>query len=454
MEQQTSFFKSINQWIQESITVKLLSIGFLILILLIPTTWIQSLIEERQYRMSEAISEVEDKWSGRQTLSGPVMIIPYKKYLQVEKEGKTEVIEKIEKAYFLPENLQIHADLEPQNLNRGIFDVVVYNSVVNMSGTFGIPDLSALNLKEENILWEDAILTVGLSDLRGIKDDPEIMFSGKTFESEPGQNVSNLFDRNISSRLKFQDAIKEQHKFSIKFPLKGSGKLFFIPTGKNTDVSVVGSWPDPSFGGSFIPETREVSESGFDAKWKVLHFNRPFPQQWVGAQENFQEAAFGVDLLMPVDQYQKSIRTAKYAVLIILLTFLALFLIEIICKIRIHPFQYILIGAALIIYYSLLLSLSEHSGFEGAYLIASISTVILISFYSTSFLPAKKIGILLGGLLSLFYAFIYTIIRSQDYALLFGSVGLFIAIAVLMYISRKINWYGNSKEPTDLTIIS
>ncbi len=452
MEPQSSnIIKSVNQWLQESITIKLLSIAILVLILLIPTTWIQSLIEERQYRMAEAVSEVEDKWSGRQTLSGPVMIIPYRKYLQFEKDGKTETIEKIEKAYFLPQNLQINAELEPQNLNRGIFDVVVYNSMIEMTGSFGQPDLAALNLKEENIIWEDATLAMGLSDLRGIKEDPAIIYSGKKIASEPGQQAIELFNRSVSSRLVLDGPITEANNFSIKIPLKGSGKLFFIPTGKITDVAVAGNWPDPSFGGSFIPETREVTESAFEAKWKVLHFNRPFPQQWIGKQENFHEAAFGVDLLMPVDQYQKSIRTAKYAVLIILLTFLALFLIEIICKIRIHPFQYILIGAALIIYYSLLLSLSEHAGFEAAYALASISTVLLISFYSISFLPSRKVSLLLGGLLTLFYAFIYTIIRSQDYALLFGSVGIFIAIGVLMYISRKINWYGPGKEKTEIS---
>lgn len=450
--QSNNFLRSINNWIQESITIKLLSMGVLILILLIPTTWLQSIIEERQYRMSEAVSEVEEKWSGRQTLSGPVIMIPYQKYIQLEKDGKTEIVQKVENAYFLPENLTINAVLEPQNLNRGIFDVVVYNSRIEMSGNFDLPDLAALNLKEEQLIWEEAIITVGLSDLRGIKEDPEVIFSGVKRFAEPGQQAINIFNRNISARLPLEGPIHEKQKFSIKMPLKGSGKLFFIPTGKTTDVAVAGNWPNPSFSGSFIPETRLLTDSSFSAHWKVLHFNRPFPQQWIGAQENFQEAAFGVDLLMPVDQYQKSIRTAKYAVLIILLTFLALFFIEIICKVRIHPFQYILIGAALIIYYSLLLSLSEHSGFEPAYVIASVSTVLLISFYSTTFLPAPKIAVLLGGFLTLFYAFIYTIIRSQDYALLFGSIGLFIAIAVLMYISRKINWYGHSEDQTGIAM--
>jgi inner membrane protein len=192
---------------------------------------------------------------------------------------------------------------------------------------------------------------------------------------------------------------------------------------------------------SFYPKHEKLSDSGFTASWKILHFNRPFSQQWVEDQQVLSGADFGVKLLIPVDQYLKSIRTSKYSVLIILLTFMALFLVEITQKIRIHPFQYILIGAALIIYYTLLLSFSEHVGYNMAYIISSLATVILISLYSTTFFANRKMAVLFSLLLVLFYTFIYVIILQQDFSLLLGSIGLFVIIGTLMYFSRKVKWY-------------
>src|SRR5690606_762077 len=205
---------------------------------------------------------------------------------------------------------------------------------------------------------------------------------------------------------------------------------------------VKSTWASPSFDGEFLPASREVTKAGFTANWQVLHFNRPLPQQWTHEGEEISGADFGVKLLVPVDQYQKSIRTAKYGVMIILLTFMALFLVEITQKVRIHPFQYILIGAALIIYYTLLLSFSEHVGYNMAYLISSVATVTLITLYSTTFFNARKLTLLLSVLLVAFYAFVYIIILQEDLSLLIGSVGLFLMIAALMYFSRKVRYYG------------
>src|SRR5690606_348044 len=208
-----------------------------------------------------------------------------------------------------------------------------------------------------------------------------------------------------------------------------------------TTVKLNGAWGNPSFDGKFLPETRTVTESDFSAQWNILHYNRPFPQQWTGNQNILEGSEFGVNLLVPVDQYQKTMRTSKYAILIILFTFVSLFMVEIIRKIRIHPFQYALIGAALIIYYTLLLSISEHLGFNVAYWIATPATVMLVSCYARTFLHEASHTILFSLLLTVFYAFIFVIILPQDVSLLIGSIGLFLVIALLMYLSRKITWY-------------
>jgi inner membrane protein len=307
--------------------------------------------------------------------------------------------------------------------------------------------------------WKDVSLVFGISDLRGISDNPVITLGDKTYTPEPSGNIglslwqkgdvalqdtygdgeiSHENTNGIAVNLGWTGPESFNGDFRMNLKLKGSRRLDFLPTGKTTTAKLSGLWSDPSFDG-FLPATRQISDSNFVATWNVLHFNRPFSQQWIGADQRL-SGDFGVKLLIPVDQYQKSTRTAKYGILVILLTFMALFLVEITQKVRIHPFQYILVGAALIIYYTLLLSFSEHMGYNAAYIIASAATVILIGLYSRTFLK-RQLSILVTLLLSIFYTFIFVIILQQDYSLLLGSIGLFLIVGFLMYFSRKVNWY-------------
>ena len=460
--QPQNYLDRFNKWIQESIMIKLFSIGFLVLILLIPSAWIQEMIVERQQRAGQVIQEVADKWSGSQSISGPVLVIPYRKQEIIDhgKEGK-EIKEHIEKAFFLPEQLDVTGNVKPEILHRGIFDAVVYESGLQIKSNFARPDFKNLSIPEDMILWNGAHMVFGITDLRGISDNPVFMVAEKTFIPEPSNNIgltvrSNRSDNTaylneekrsivsssgIVTKLNWENADAFNGNVNIKLKLKGSNRLDFIPVGKTTNVKLEGTWSDPSFDGEFLPVAREISEQGFSASWKVLHFNRPFSQQWTESNQELSGADFGVKLLIPVDQYQKSIRTSKYGVLIILLTFIALFLIEITQKVRIHPFQYILIGAALIIYYTLLLSFSEHIGYNLAYAVSSIATVILVSFYSATFLPRNGLVYLFSLLLTIFYLFIFIIILQQDFSLLLGSIGLFVIVGLLMYFSRKISWY-------------
>jgi inner membrane protein len=208
-----------------------------------------------------------------------------------------------------------------------------------------------------------------------------------------------------------------------------------------TDVNLASEWPNPSFNGAFLPDKRTVTVNGFKANWNVLHLNRNFPQIWTGNQHAISNSSFGIDLLLPVDNYQKSYRSIRYAILFIGFTYLVFFFIEVLNKIFIHPIQYILVGVALIVFYTLLLSISEHINYNFAFIISALATLLLIAGYVRAILKSGKLTMLISGILAVLYTFIFVIIQLQDYALLIGSIGLFIILGLVMYFSRKIDWY-------------
>jgi inner membrane protein len=465
-----SLAEKVAAWFSESIVVKLTAIGFLILILLIPQSWIESIIQERQQRADAVVTEITSKWSGKQTLSGPVLVIPFTHREKIDK-GKqgVEIREWKQDAFFLPESLAVLGSVTPELLHRGIFDAAVYESSLQFTAQFTKPDFTRLNIPEKDVHWREARMVLGISDLRGITNNPGFTLNNQTFPSEPTQqigystvtnhkgitdegvyadhavynNSSDTNSKGIVASLAIQQPEDLAGTATIKLNLKGSTQLYFVPIGKNTEVKVEGAWPDPKFDGEFLPESRTLSDTSFSATWKILHYNRPFAQAWTGANAALTGSDFGTNLLIPVDQYQKSTRTAKYGVLIIMLTFISLFLVEIIRKVRIHSFQYLLIGVALTIYYTLLLSFSEHVGYNIAYGISSLATVVLLSLYSKTFLHQWSMVSFFATIISFFYIFIFVIIQLQDYSLLIGSIGLFCVIAVIMYFSRRIKWYAN-----------
>ena len=200
-------------------------------------------------------------------------------------------------------------------------------------------------------------------------------------------------------------------------------------------------WPSPSYKGNYLPDKRTISEDGFSANWNILHLNRNYPQSWMGKKYNVYNSSFGTELLLPVDNYKKSDRVTKYAMLFIVLTFMVFFFVEVLNKVFIHPVQYLLVGAALVIFYILLLSFSEHIKFNFAYIISSVLTLSLITSYTSTILKSKRIGFLIFGILTVMYTFIFTIIQIGDYALLTGSIGIFLILGLVMYFSRKIDWY-------------
>lgn len=422
-------------WVRNSITIKFIIVGLMILALLIPAGMIKNLIHERNLLRNSVISEVSYKWGNPQTIAGPLITIPYKLYYKKDKE----IVEETRYAHFLPEDLIIKGNLNPEIRYRGIYKVVVYNANLNFSGTFNKPDFSNWKIPESDIMWENATLAIRIPDMRGIKEGIKVKWNKDEYDVNPGINNYNY--TGVSTNIDFNDS--ESFEFQFNLNINGSESLNFIPVGKETNIEINSDWADPSFDGSFLPYHREVTENGFNAKWKILHLNRPYPQKWMGNTYSIDDSMFGVKLLLPVDHYQKSLRSVKYAIMFISLTFLIFFFTEILNKKRIHPIQYLLVGLGLSIFYTLLVSLSEQISFNLAYLIASFSIITLITAYSYSMLKNKKLTAIVALVLIVLYVFLFTILQLQDYSLLLGSIGLFIALAIVMYLSRKVDWYSN-----------
>src|SRR6056297_34240 len=418
-----------------SITVKLVIIGLLTLILLIPGSMLKNLIEERQNRRDEVITEINSKWGDSQTLTGPIISVPYKKY---HKEDD-KMITTLHHAHFLPEKLNIDGKLTPETRYRGIYKVVVYNTLLHFKGSFKKPDFESWNINEKNIIWKDAVLCLEITDMRGINKSIKIKLNDKKYNVNPGIPVKDLIHTGVHTPIEISEDTSWNYDFTLN--LNGSESLNFTPVGKITKVNLKSDWTNPSFDGSFLPDDRNVDENGFTAEWKVLHLNRNYPQKWLDREYDPDESEFGTKLLIPVDHYQKSYRSVKYAIMFIALTFITFFFSEILNKKKIHPIQYLLTGLSLCIFYTLLISLSEHIGFNYSYLISSVAIIGLIATYYHSMVRKRKATLIITILLIVLYVFLFTIIQLQEYSLLMGSIGLFIVMAAIMYLSRNIDWY-------------
>ena len=418
------------------------------LLLLIPTGMIKSIIYEREQTQREAIDEVSEKWGGAQTLQGPVLTIPYTRYVkEIDKAtGKETLVQITERLHVLPSKLDIQASVKPDRRHRGVYEIVVYNSALHVSGAFTKLDFKDLEAKGHSFKFNEATLNAGIDDLRGIEKQIELNWEGKKLPFNPGVSNQDIFYSGINAKVSISPTDDHLYRFSFDIELKGSQQLYFTPVGKETDVVLNSDWQTPKFDGAFLPDQHKTDKAGFKAHWNVLNLNRNYPQSWTGSSYKLRDSSFGVDLKLPVDNYQKSHRSIHYAILFIGLTFLVFFFIEIFQASGIHPIQYILVGIALVVFYTLLLSISEHIRFNYAFILSALATVALISLYVRAILRSLKMSLFIAGLLSMLYIFIFVIIQLEDLALLIGSIGVFIILGLVMYFSRKIDWYNIGQD--------
>lgn len=452
-----------------SASIKLVVVGLLTLLLLIPLGMIRELINERKFTKSNAVLEITSKWGGEQIVTGPCIAIPYTQERIVN--DKREIITR--DILLFPEMLDVQADATVEKRKRGIYEASVYKAEITLKGAFDMGEIEKPGIKNEEIQLDKARVIMGITDLRGIREEVSLQLGGETMLMEPGIPVENLFAGpnpginvytsgtektvaapNVPSGIfaaglnarTDSSAIATMRDgnvpFSVTLYLDGSMGLYVVPVGKVTTATFQSDWRAPSFGGDFLPADHEIGDEGFFANWKVLDLNRSYGQVVRGDDSSainmVASSLFGVKFIQPIDQYQQNLRSVKYGILIILLTFVVVLFIELIKKNPVNPFHYLLVGLALVLFYALLLSMSEIWGFNLAYVVAAFMTIVMIILHMGAILRNRKQGVLVGMLQAFLYLFVFLLIRMESYSLLVGSLGLFAILGVIMYYARKI----------------
>ncbi|MDO8492996.1 MAG: cell envelope integrity protein CreD [bacterium] len=419
----------------DTISIKVLAIGIIGVACFVASLLVMGLVEERQHRADEAKSEIAQGWGERQTIVGPMLI--------AEVSVVRGTSSYLEKAYVLPAILNYETVLEPEVRSRGIFKSVVYVSKVKVSGEFSPDDMRSLTSRG----IYNATLAVEITDTRGIERQFDLNWRGTSFAFEPGSGFETLNSSGLHVAVPISGSAKIPFSFELK--LKGSEGILIAPLGTETSLSIASLWPNPKFVGKFLPTSREITKDGFISEWHLSSLGRSYPATWQGEKLDllqFAGSAAGVDLHPGIDTYDMVQRAVKYAILFIVLTFAAYFLFDVLAGVHVHPIQYLLVGSALALFYLLLLSLTEQIGFTPAYLLATTMIAFLITSYSAFVLKSRRRAFPIFALLTTLYAYLYFILHLEDYALIAGSLFLFMILAAVMYMTRNTDWFSLGKK--------
>lgn len=429
-----------------NMTIKALVIVAMAILLLLPIELVKSLIAERNATQVEVENEIGEKWGGgRQEIEGPILVLPY---LQEEwvtdaanpKEKKKIVVQ--QNLYFGADEVNISGNIATEERARTMFKTLVYQSSMNLNGAFRFTDEQKRLISGKDIQYNEAYIIMSMTSIRGLKNEVVVDVNDKKISAKVQSKGNSMIPSGlVISQIFGNNNSVQDINFKLDLVVSGTQNLKFRNYAKNTNIELKSNWATVFFGGTVLPDDRHF-ENGFDAKWNFYSENGG---QLKPDSPNNSELV-EIDFRYPVNDYQMNMRAVKYAIMFIALTFLVFFLVELISCKRIHPMQYILVSCGLILFYTLLLALSEHVGFDWAYLISSAAIVSLITAYTLSIFTKRKQSLMMGGFLIMLYLYLYVILQLEDLALLFGSIGLFIALAIVMFVSRKINWYNLSGE--------
>ncbi|WP_276753523.1 cell envelope integrity protein CreD [Pseudoalteromonas marina] len=428
---------------KQKIETKLIIIIGLIVLLLIPIFMIQNLIDERSELQQQVQADIAKSSSDEQQVIGPFIHAQYLETVTVD--GKTS--EQLMNMTLLPESLNVSSNLATFEKYRGIYKALLYRSQNQFEGRFKTSALAVLADKKIKRLN----LILAISDIRGIGQGSHINVNERSYELLPGTQLDQL-PQGIRVELDYETIRKsEVLPYQIDLNLQGMRQLSFAPVGKNSSLTMQADWPHPSFVGDYLPIESSISAQDFSASWQTNYFATNLKElfnQCLFRNECtlFKQRNMGVNLVDSVNHYLKNYRASNYAILVIVLIFASFFLLEVLRDEPIHPVQYGFVGLALAVFYLLLISLSEHLGFNIAYLLSALASAILLSVYVAGMLKnSKHGGLFLCGVLFI-YSLLYGLLSAEDYALLMGSVLVFVVLSLIMLLTRRVNWYGRHAQ--------
>ena len=435
--------------LQRSVMARMFVMGLLLLVLMIPLAMTHGVIDERAGRRDEVAREISRTWGERQTLVGPVVSVPYRYVVREEDPGRvSREVTRTGHLVLLPEALAVSGRLDPEARMRGPFSTTVYTAHLVLRGRFGAPDVTPVTRPDATIAWGEATMNLGVSDPKGIASGLRVVWNGHDAPITPGVEETGLFTAGVQARA-VPLAPGAAATFEISLDLRGALGIGVVPTGNETTVHLTSAWPHPGFSGGQLPVRHRVSDDGFDATWQSAWFARGFPAAYVLGDidartltARAEAAAIGVDLVQPVDVYHQAERAVKYAVLFIVLTLAVAFVREITSGELVHPVQYLFVGFGLCLFYLLLVSLAEHIRFDVAYLVASTATMLLLAWYWSGVLRGWRQGLSMGVALTALYGYLYLLLRLEDLALVAGAAGLFVMLAIVMAMTRRVDWFG------------
>ena len=435
---------------------KFVLILVLIVLLLVPLLLVYGLIWERESRAQGVRREVGQLWGPEQRILGPFLVVPYTVRIEtVQGEKRIEQIQE-RRAVFTPEALEVSGRADAKTLRRSIFEVPVYAARLKLSGRFAAPRMADVAAEVVAVRWRDVAFVLGLSGVAGLKEAAVLEIAGAAATpfapsvGFPSTHLSGIHAKLAgagSAVLPDPDQPPQPFAFTVDLTFNGSLGLSVAPVARETRVSLRSDWPHPSFSGAFLPDDRQVAASGFTAAWKIPHLARSVPEAWSLAEtglERLQPYAFGVAMIDPVDFYSLVNRAAKYGIMFVALAFMAVFCLELASARRVHPVQYLFTGISLVFFYVLLLSLAEHLGFTHAYLAASAATGAMLALYVGAAMSSAIRGLVMLVVFAAIYGMLYLILQLEDYALLAGAMVGFVALAIVMFVTLRVDWSGGS----------
>ncbi|HBY0072293.1 TPA: cell envelope integrity protein CreD [Klebsiella pneumoniae] len=414
-----------------------------IVLLSLPLMMVRELINERADYRSEVVDAIEQSTSGSQKLAGPLIAIPITETLTRMENQKEVNYQRSWVYYWLPESLAVAGKQTVESRRVGIYSGQVWHNALQIKASFDPLRLAAL--RKTNIVLGQPRLVVSVGDARGIGaiHAPEV--NGNVLSVEPGLGISG---DGAGIHMPMPALAEDNKPLEIAFSLdlNGTGEFSLVPLGRNSELQLTSNWPHPGFLGSFLPTQREVSAAGYRAHWQSSWFANDMGSYFKDDMEIpwSRLPAFSADVMSLADQYQLTDRATKYAILLIGLTFMAFFVFESLTRRPLHPMQYLLVGLSLVLFYLVLLALSEHIGFTAAWLAGSLSGAVMNGIYLQAVLRGWRNSLLFVAALLLLDGVMWFLLHSEDSALLLGTGVLALALSVLMFLTRRVDWYALS----------